>query len=189
MSSIHVNSCSVLCPSFSFGFNETFLASIGLTQDQYKDGKWLGNSSEGERAVFDRSTFRMEAGENSWIIRVSHGFIALVLEINVKLTNGEKRSFKAENINLLSTFEVFMTTLGRCYEIQLMFSGKPQPVAAVEFLTRVPVYIYVNMPGQTTNEDSKSKVEVKMKQRLYIDVNSIPSLGSDNLITVVFSCR
>ena len=43
-------------------------------------------------------------------------------------------------------------------------------MASVEFLTRVPVYIYVNMPGQTTNEDSKSKVEVKMKQRLYIDV-------------------
>ena len=102
------------------------------------------------------------------------GPISVVLEINVKLTTGEKRSFKAENINSLATFEVFMTKLGRCYEIQLKFSGKPQPVASVEFLTRVPVYIYVNMPGQTTNEDSKSKVEVKMMQRLFIDVKSCP---------------
>ena len=68
-SSIQANSCSVLCPSFSFGFNETFLASIGLSQDQYKDGKWLGNSSEGERAVFNSSTFRMEAGEKSLLIQ------------------------------------------------------------------------------------------------------------------------
>ena len=70
----------------------------------------------------------------------------------------------------MTTFEVFMTTLGRCFEITMNFSGSAKPVAAVEFLTRVPVYIYVNMPGQTTNEDSKSKVEVKLKQRLYIDV-------------------
>ena len=94
----------------------------------------------------------------------------MVLQIIVKLTTGEKLSFKAETINRLTTFEVFMATLGRCYEIQLKFSGKPQPVASVEFLTRVPVYIYVNMPGQTTNEDSKSKVEAKLRQRLYIDV-------------------
>ena len=167
-------SCSVLCPSFSFGFNETFLASIGLTQEEYKDGKWLGASSEGERAVFNRSTFRMETGETYWLRRSEQIIIrsiSVVLEIQVKLSTGEKLSFNAENLDRLTTFEVFMTTLGRCYEIQLKFSGKPQPVTSVEFLTRVPVYIYVNMPGQTTNEDSKSKVEVKMRQRLYIDVN------------------
>jgi len=103
--------------------------------------------------------------------QTNQGYISVVLEIHVKLTTGEKLSFNAENLDRLTTLEVFMTTLGRCYEIQLKFSGEPQPVVSVEFRTRVPVYIYVNMPGQTTNEDSKSKVEVKMKQRLYIDVN------------------
>ena len=97
-------------------------------------------------------------------------FFSVVLEINVKLTTGDKISLKAESVANMTTFEVFMTTLGRCFEITMNFSGSAQPVAAVEFLTRVPVYIYVNMPGQTTNEDSKSKVEVKLKQRLYIDV-------------------
>ena len=55
----------MLCPSFSFGFNETFLASIGLTQEEYKEGRWLGASTEEEREVFNRSTFRMETGEDS----------------------------------------------------------------------------------------------------------------------------
>ena len=87
---------------------------------------------------------------------------------------GEKISFKAESVKSIAAFELFMTTLGRCYEIQMKFSGLARPVASVEFLTRVPVYIYVNMPGQTTNEDSKSKVEVKLKQRLFIDV-TVPS--------------
>ena len=101
----------------------------------------------------------------------------MVREIHVKLTTGgEKLSFNAENLDRLTTSKVFMTTLGLCYEIQLKFSGKHQPVASVEFRTRVPVYIYVNMPGQTTNEDSKSKVEVKMMQRLYIDVNYLTPL-------------
>ena len=90
---------------------------------------------------------------------------------------GEKISFKAEKVKSIMAFELYMTTLGRCYEIQMKFSGVARPVASVEFLTKVPVYIYVNMPGQTTNEDSKSKVEVKLKQRLYIDV----TLLSDDL--------
>ena len=96
---------------------------------------------------------------------------------------GEKISFKAEKVKSIMAFELYMTTLGRCYEIQMKFSGVARPVASVEFLTKVPVYIYVNMPGQTTNEDSKSKVEVKLKQRLYIDV----TLLSDDLHLHVLS--
>ena len=70
---------------------------------------------------------------------------------------------------------MFFSTLGRCFEIQIDISKK-SAVASVEFLTNFPVYIYVNMPGQTTNEDSKSKVEVKMKQRLFIDVHRVELL-------------
>ena len=61
-----------------------------------------------------------------------------------------------------------MTTLGRCHQIQIKADNKP--VSAVEFIAKVPIYIYVNMAGQFTNENSKSKVEVKVQQRLYIDV-------------------
>lgn len=63
-----------------------------------------------------------------------------------------------------------MTTLGRCHQIQIKADNKP--VSAVEFIAKVPIYIYVNMAGQFTNENSKSKVEVKVQQRLYIDVKN-----------------
>ena len=51
-----------MCPSFSYGLNETFLGSIGLTQEDYKAGDWRGNSSEEAREVFRRSTFSIETG-------------------------------------------------------------------------------------------------------------------------------
>ena len=63
---------------------------------------------------------------------------------------------------------MFSTTLGRCFEIEMKIPNLA--ISNVEIFTNTPVYIYVVMPGQFTNEASKSKVETKMKQRLYIDV-------------------
>ena len=67
--------------------------------------------------------------------------------------------------------KVFQSTLGRCFELKLDLIDIA--VASVEFEANFPIYIYVNMPGQTTNENSKSKVEVKMQQRLFIDVKFV----------------
>lgn len=83
--------------------------------------------------------------------------------------SGEKHKYTKSTIQEITTYVVFFSTLGRCFELKIDFSH--QAVASVELMTNFPVYIYVNMPGQTTNEDSKSKVEVKMKQRLFIDVS------------------
>ena len=86
----------------------------------------------------------------------------------IKFVNGEKKSFEEDEIHNITTFEVFQSTLGRCFELTLELMDVA--VVSVEFNANFPIYIYVNMPGQTTNENSKSKVEVKMKQRLFIDV-------------------
>ena len=101
---------------------------------------------------------------NTWYI-----FFTVIRNATVKLVSGEKHKYTKSTIQEITTYVVFFSTLGKCFELKIDFSH--QAVASVELMTNFPVYIYVNMPGQTTNEDSKSKVEVKMKQRLFIDVS------------------
>ena len=98
----------------------------------------------------------------------------VIRNVNIKLANGEKKKYDTNNLSNITSFELFFTTLGRCFEIEISFSNLA--IASVEIITNTPVYIYVNMPGQITNEDSKSKVEVKMKQRLFIDVRDEKSI-------------
>ena len=116
----------MLCPSFSYGFNETFLRSIGVSEEEYKSGLWKGNSSEGEREIFTRATFGIEAGRETTCVErfINIITISVVMEINVKFTTGEKKEFRADSIKRITTFDVFMTNLGRCYEIQMEFSGQ-----------------------------------------------------------------
>ena len=57
----------VVCPAFSYGFNNSFLESINLTADSYKDGLWHGsmassNTDEYTRSVFRNVTFDIEDG-------------------------------------------------------------------------------------------------------------------------------
>ena len=92
----------------------------------------------------------------------------MIRNINIKFATGDKLEYNEESIRSISTAEVFQTTLGRCHQIEIDAASKA--VSNVEFIANVPVYIYVNMAGQFTNENSKSKVEVKVHQRLYIDV-------------------
>ena len=58
----------VVCPAFSYGFNNSFLESINLTADSYKDGQWHGsmvssNTDEYTRSVFRNVTFDIEDGK------------------------------------------------------------------------------------------------------------------------------
>ena len=94
--------------------------------------------------------------------------LSVIRNINIKFATGEKLEYNESSVTSITTAEVFQTTLGRCHQIQIKADNKP--VSAVEFIAKVPIYIYVNMAGQFTNENSKSKVEVKVQQRLYIDV-------------------
>ena len=66
------------------------------------------------------------------------------------------------------TAEVFHTTLGRCHQIQIKADNKA--FINVEFVAKIPIYVYLNMAGQFTHTSSKTKIDVKTQQRLYIDV-------------------
>ena len=135
------------------GYNKAFLSTLNISKGDYTDGHWTGNSDLDERVIFRNATYNIED---------------IIYNTIVKFVNGEKKSFKEIEIHNITTFEVFQSTLGRCFELTLELLDVA--VVSVEFNANFPIYIYVNMPGQTTNENSKSKVEVKMQQRLFIDV-------------------
>ena len=59
-------------------------------------------------------------------------------------------------------------TLGKCFEMHIRQFG--EPVMSIELLLNLPAYIYVNLKGQFRKSDSYSKVEIKLKEKLYIEL-------------------
>ena len=60
----------VVCPSFGFGFNTKFLASLNITDEDYKKGSWIGNYSlnpvDSEiEMIYKNSTLDVEKGINN----------------------------------------------------------------------------------------------------------------------------
>ena len=59
----------VVCPSFGFGFNKQFLESLNNTDEDFKEGNWIGNysldpfDSEVEM-IYRNATFDVEKGIN-----------------------------------------------------------------------------------------------------------------------------
>ena len=64
--------------------------------------------------------------------------------------------------------EILSRSLGRCFEIDL--GQFDEGVRSVEIVTNLQAYVYINLPGQFNNDDSKSKVEIKMNKKLFIEV-------------------
>ena len=61
------------------------------------------------------------------------------------------------------------SSLGKCFEISL--DQFQEPLAHVLIYTKLPAYIYTNIAGQFRHSDSYSKVEVKPKHSLFIELS------------------
>lgn len=75
----------------------------------------------------------------------------------------------------LKTFKDFNITVqgnrlyGKCYEIS--FSNNFENVFFVDIIPRMSVNIYLNLPHQFWNLDSKSKIQAKSGKTLFLDVS------------------
>merc|ERR1711994_472913 len=70
--------------------------------------------------------------------------------------------------HLLEAREILNPTYGRCFEIDL--AKLNQTIESVSIATHVPIYLYVNIPGQFHNGDSYSKIEVLLHECLFIEL-------------------
>ena len=99
---------------------------------------------------------------------VTYGLEDLIEKLEIQLISGSTKLFMETNFSSLNTFEIFTKSLGRCFEIDFgQFDASPNNV---QITTKLHTYIYINLPGQFSNEDSTSKVEVKIRNRLFIEV-------------------
>ena len=69
----------------------------------------------------------------------------------------------------LNSREIRSPNYGKCFEIDL--SKLNQTIESVSLETLLPIYVYVNIPGQFHNGDSYSKIEVTLRQCLFIELS------------------
>ena len=74
-----------------------------------------------------------------------------------------------DSFDLLNITEIGYRTFGRCFEIQM--SGELDSLYYVDFVIKKSIYIYFGTPHNFNNADSQSKLEVKLGQKLYMDIS------------------
>ena len=163
-----------ICPNYDSSYNETRLQELGIPgREAYREeGLWEGNSGAGQRGVFDIVTHKMEEiVENMEFLMVGkHG-----RENKTKLSGKQVE-------RLLEVHEVLNPTYGRCFEVDL--AKLNQTIESVSLVTFIPIYLYVNIPGQFHNGDSHSKIEVVLQECLFIELTYEIQIQND-----VSTCR
>ena len=148
-----------ICPNYDSSYNETRLRRLGIAgRDAYRrKGCWEGNSGAGQRGVFDMVAHKLgEIVENMEFLMVHDG------KENKTMLSGNQLQ------HLLEAREILNPTYGRCFEIDL--AKLNQTIESVSIATHVPIYLYVNIPGQFHNGDSYSKIEVLLQECLFIEL-------------------
>ena len=148
-----------ICPNYDSSYNETRLQELGIPgRDGYRrEGLWEGNSGAGQRGVFDIVAHKLdEIVENMEFLMVHNG-----RENKTKLSGKQVE-------HLLEVREILNPTYGRCFEVDL--AKLNQTIESVSLVTFVPIYLYVNIPGQFHNGDSYSKIEVLLHECLFIEL-------------------
>ena len=79
--------------------------------------------------------------------------------------NSHKKSVKSEDIKFRVIRHLY---IGKCFEISLgQFN---EPLESIEFNLKMSSYIYVNSVGQWHDQDSFSKVDVKIGNCLWLEL-------------------
>ena len=145
----------VICPSYMESYNSTNLNNIGIDNaEEYRNGKWYGNSDLDGTAILKY---------------VTHEFSDLLKKIKILFKKGKKTTYTNDSFDLLNITEIGYRTFGRCFEIQM--SGELDSLYYVDFVIKKSIYIYFGTPHNFNNADSKSKLEVKLGQKLYMDIS------------------
>ena len=140
------------------GVQPMLFQEFGLTRDAYRrEGEWRGNASLGERELFQTVAHSLaEVMENMEFLMVDQGKenktswsaeqVSLVAAI-VPLQSSKK--IFVQVVTLLAAREIRNPNYGRCFEVDL--SKLNMTIESVSIVTLMPVYVYVNIPGQFHN--------------------------------------
>ena len=142
-----------ICPAYAEAYNKTNLNKFGIGKaNDYRKGDWHGNSTLDGRTIFKS---------------VAHNFSDLVETLTVNFQNGGKSVYSGsfENMNVTEKGHL---TFGRCFQIHPMNESISVNKIDIKFLKSI--YIYFSMPKQFYNDNSKSKLEANVGEKLFLDI-------------------
>ena len=145
----------VICPSYYAAYKEEKIKHFGIPDKRaYRRGDVQGNSTKDERAIFEDIAY----GKDELIDIISVGFPL----------NKQSQSRITLTADAIKTNEIKYQNLGKCFEVDL--AQFAEPLEYILVVLKLPGYVYVNMKGNFFNADSYSKVEVKLKQCMFIEL-------------------
>ena len=140
----------VVCPEYFAAYNLTKLQDFGIdSATSYRKGNWFGNTTSVEGAKIFKS--------------VTHDFHDILHSFSVLYKNGKRLTSKNLNIS-----EIGHKTYGRCFEIH--FANDRNNVFLVDFVMKIPIYIFLTLPYEFHNEDSRSKILASPGEMLFMEI-------------------
>ena len=143
----------IVCPHYDVAYKTEKIEAYGLNKNDYRrNGVYVPtknyNVSKSLRTVFNNVTF--EVYEILTQIRISTS--DLENDWIVESLDSSKKDSKS-----LSIITKYQRNLGRCYSIRPKKHVVELGILAVDFIARIPIYIYLGYPGQF-NYNTKTKV-------------------------------
>ena len=130
------------------------LGSLGIRDaGDYRDGNWRGNSSD----------------ESDIFLSVTHSLADLVESYKIHYKTGTQLLHHSrDQFRNLNPLQIRFLTYGRCFQLSL--GGRQDNVFFVDLVSRMPLYVFLNLPGQFYHEDARSKLQVNTGESLFLDV-------------------
>ena len=143
----------IVCPHYDVAYKDDAMETYGLEKNEYRRrGAYMPtknhNTSKNLHTIFNEITH--EKDEIIHHIRMStsdlkHDWIVETLNNSNKIT---------ENLEIITKYQ---RNLGRCYSIRPRKHVVKLGVLSIDFIARMPFYVYLGYPGQFTY-NTKTKV-------------------------------
>ena len=130
------------------------LASVGIRDaGDYRGGNWRGNSSN----------------EENIFLEVTHSLVDLLETYKIHYKTGTELQFRAvDQFRNLHPRQIRFMTYGRCFQVRM--GSRQDNVFFVDLVSKMPLYVFLNLPDQFYHEDARSKIQVNPGESLFLDV-------------------
>ena len=129
-----------------------------MTQQDYREGDWHGNSTQSARQMFNSVTYNLSELLTSFSIRYEYESDWLTFSGDFKDLN-----FK----------EIGFINFGRCFEIDIERKNKIEDIHKLSLIYMKPSMVFIILPWQLLFLYSNSKFQVNLGSTSWIDGNFI----------------
>ena len=129
-----------------------------ITQQDYREGDWHGNSTQSARKIYNSVTYNLSELLTSFSIRYED--------------EPDWLTFSGDFIDL-NFKEIGSIHFGRCFEIDIKRKNKKENIYKLKMIYKKSAMVFIILPWQLLNIYSKSKFQVNLGFKFFIDGNFI----------------